>query len=107
MFPLVPLVPKLRLGTPLSPQLCCPVSASTHDPGPTTETEFSLVAKLRTWPRRICAGKLKGELHEQLEGVAFLLFRKPSKPVIEDAPRVAAFEDIHGQHGAEIEIQRR
>ena len=35
-----PLVPKLRSGTPLSPQLCYPVSASTPAPRPTTETEF-------------------------------------------------------------------
>ncbi len=40
LISLVPLVPKLRLGTHLSPQLCCPVSVSTDAPRPATETEF-------------------------------------------------------------------
>ena len=34
------LVPKLRLGMPLSPQLRCPGNASTHAQRPAAETEF-------------------------------------------------------------------
>ena len=45
------LVPKLCLGTRLSPQLRCPVRASTHIPRPTAETEFR-------WPRRRCTGQV-------------------------------------------------